>query len=146
MTDDTTPYMRQSLMGVPNGVAILDGGGNVPLDELGNVPGGAATWVDISGSLLNGWVATGEVKYKVQGSVVYVAANLDGSSATSAVWTTLDAPVSIVYPGLALGTSLTGPVPCTHSIDTSGNVSTIVVDIAGDIPQTVNTAFSYVVD
>lgn len=271
---DTTPYMRQSLMGVPNGVAILDGTGNVPLDELGNAPGGGgavsitgagestspgaleqnggwtvldpnnegvyllganghsvlvlqqsggesvpiqlidfaggginiasdggdvtvtgtgidlnatfielnaadiflydlapstdplnsgqawnnhgvvmvssgtAEWVDISGSLLNGWalLGGGEAKYKIQGSVVYVVANLDGSSATGSTWAVLPAPVTSVYPGLCLGSIGSGVIPCTHSVDTSGDVATIAVNVAGDIPLSVYTAFSYVVD
>jgi hypothetical protein len=35
---DTTPYIRSSLIGVDDGIASLDAGGQVPIDELGNLP------------------------------------------------------------------------------------------------------------
>jgi hypothetical protein len=34
-----TGYVPETAVGAPNGVASLDGSGNVPLDELGNAPG-----------------------------------------------------------------------------------------------------------
>lgn len=37
-TPDTTPYIRQSLIGVNDGIAELDNTGNVPLGELENAP------------------------------------------------------------------------------------------------------------
>lgn len=37
--------------GLPNGVATLDSGGDVPLSQLGNVPPGAVAWGDITGTL-----------------------------------------------------------------------------------------------
>lgn len=38
--DLVTPYLLGSRLGAPDGVASLDSAGQVPLDQLGNVPGG----------------------------------------------------------------------------------------------------------
>ena len=108
---------------------------------------GASEWVDISGSLLNGWSASGgEAKYKQQGSIVWVVADLDGSGASGAAWADLPAPTSTVYPGVCAGSNGGGQVPCYHTVaNPSGSVSTQVLS-DNSIPLSIATVFSYVVD
>jgi len=89
-------YVALSAVGAPNGVATLDGSGQVPLSELGNVPGGQSPSGTVSSSAVGDSGAAGASSTYSRGDHVHgregygavVASTSFGQAAANGVATT----------------------------------------------------------